>query len=198
MASVADLRRFRAAGDTSKPEAYRLPAALSKRAETTLLCVDQSLRNFAIVALRLQAGVLSIPWSTTLKTNTTEKGNEGNLRRSVELQEHVDTCLRTMPVLVDLVVHETPPVANRVMRPESSLMSAHCLRWTCTQMGLPWTSVSAQKARAHVCGNSRADKAEGHAALKEKYAPLVEGYETHVRNEHLRDALMLGLNHLEA
>lgn len=196
MASLASLSKFRDPSEAPE-QSYALPDGLP---EGSILLVDQTLGNCALVHLRSREGSLAVSRPLTLrpKVPTGVKGNEATLARSVALQ---DMLLEVIPhefETIDRVIHEQTPAANRAYRPESSLISAHCLRWVCTLHGLPWSVVSAQAAKAHVCGNSRATKDEAHEALAARYRGVVEGYDEHITNEHLRDALMLGLTDLKA
>lgn len=195
VASIADLSKYRSSGDEVRPREL----VLVDREDATLLLVDQTLGNCALVLMTLSDGRLSVWYSTTLRPGTALKGNEGNLARSEQLQEMLIKVLGSWSGDIDRVIHETPPAANRVQRPESSLLAAHCLRWAVkVTSGVPVESIGSQRAKAHVCGNSRATKGEAHAEMLVRYGDLIQGYRDHITNEHLRDALMLGLTYLEA
>lgn len=198
MASIADLSKYRDPDD--QVHAYEL--ALTDREDTRLLVVDQTLGNCALSTLCLHKGRLSVDYAKTLRPVTDLKGNAGNLERAEQLQEMLILELDGIVGGIDRVVYETPPAANRMQRPESSLLAAHCLRWA-VKVNSPSgriivESIGAQRAKAHVCGNSRASKGEAHAEMVIRYSDLIEGYKEHITNEHLRDALMLGLTYLEA
>lgn len=196
MGSVADLTRFRTADPA--PQIATAPGnPVVDWPEARVLAFDQTLGSTGWVDLRVEGGALSVFMAQTLRPPTFQsKGHELNLDRSVAMQGLITETILALhaEAEIDLVVHETPPAANRVQRPESSLLAAHCVRYACAQAGLPVVMVGAQVARKVLTGNARTDKAETHAALRAQYGGI-EGYE-HVTNEHERDALALVLAHL--
>lgn len=203
MASIADLKRFRDPSEAPSAR-HRLSEGVLNRPDVSLLCADQTLNNCGMVVLSLEGGGLVVHRAETLKTEGHRKfdGHERTLRKSEELQELLLNRIQTWDNegLIDIVVHEAVPKASKVYRPESALMAAHCLRWACRERRIkpkPIAVVGSQAAKAHVCGNYRADKGEAHQALFDRYAHLIEGYGL-ITNEHTRDALMLGLTYLEA
>lgn len=200
MASIGDLAKYRQSDDDAV-EVYQLWNGGKPTPDCVLLAADQTLGNCALVLLQVSDGAVSVLWATTLRTQPPSKtGHAGTLERSVELQSLI---LNTIPeAFADLphptlLAYETPPKGKLVQRPESSLLAAHCLLFVCDMMGWTNVTVGSQKAKSHICGNHRAEKAEAHAALAQKYQPLIEGYEK-ITNADLRDALMVGLTYLGA
>lgn len=201
--AIADLARFRelqeeaiAEREAREARPRRFPA----HARKWILAFDQTLGNTGWVWLQVwQDGTPEVAMTGTCTPPTVDKkvkGHELNLLRSVALQQEMLVLIDSMSHALDIVLHETPPVGNRMARPESSLLAAHCIAYACNLRGVPRLSVGAQRAKSVVCGNGNAKKAEAHAALRKRYATSIEEFDQ-VTNEHQRDALMLALVYLE-
>jgi hypothetical protein len=91
-----------------------------------------------------------------LKSPIKLDGHEANLERAVALiYEYRQVLMNTM---VFNIVHELPPTANRMQRPESSLLAALALHYACDVDVYKVHMISAQKAKTIWTGNPNASK----------------------------------------
>lgn len=154
----------------------------------TILAFDQSLANtgWALISGGKVTEVGNI------KTEDEATGHEGNLNRSLKVFAAVNQLIwRTAP---DRIVHELPPVGSRMVRPESSLLSALAIWLAAYLDDLDVTMVGAQKAKKRWTGSARSSKAELKAALLELHPYLAT---LKPMNQAISDAIAVGLLSME-
>lgn len=146
---------------------------------------------------------LRIKDADTLKTVDTAEGKGGheeNLRRAEQQYKNFKALLTSFNPSrgAAVVVREMPPNGGgRLMRPESSLLSALALEIAIQETGFVSTPpVAPATWRKVVCGKGNATKAEAHKGLDTWAPQLVNGYTHHITNEAKRDALSLALTTL--
>lgn len=180
---------------------WRPPSAADLEGpEIRLLCFDQSLNSTGFVVLsRSRARNVEIEKSVTLRGESAKgdlTGFEADYARALHTEDLVSRVLYQWadPGLSE-IIHETPPVGSKKIPGAgiSSRMAGQAIRSAASGRGLARQVVmlNAQQAKTFVCGNSKADKAEAHAAMRQHFGYL-PGFEM-VTNEHERDALLLGL-----
>jgi Holliday junction resolvasome RuvABC endonuclease subunit len=197
---MADLSQFRI-GEPDGSPMEPLPI-LDIRRKGVLLAFDQSLSNTGYVVLDNQSpnfmdAQLKFMTTGMLKARDDVKGHEKVLDRAMDLFWEVqDTCRQWRPTWVTF---ETPPVGGRMSRPESSLLGAHSIRLAAL-IENPFVKVqmvSRQAAAKRWTGNGNADKKVVRAALK----TLLDYHQIKKPegpwNEHVVDALSLGLWFME-
>jgi Holliday junction resolvasome RuvABC endonuclease subunit len=152
------------------------------------LGVDQSLANSGIVLMEC-AEVPKIISKTMLRSTTLLDSSEATLRRAEDMVEEFRLFLgdHSHIVRIDLIIHETPPRANQLQRPESSLLAALALRLAAKPLGLSYTSVTANAAKKHFTGSGNATKAKMRERMWERYPE----FKTFKLNEHQADAAAL-------
>lgn len=161
-----------------------------------LLAVDQTLNSSGWVILRSSADGVRIGAGGTLRAWTEKTGHEGTLQQGEILFDlFCDTIAAYEP---NFIVHEFPPISRpglKMSRPESSLVAADSLRCAARAKGVPaLPMVGAQQAKLRFTGKPNAEKSEVKAALETLYPELTE---RSPMNEHIRDAIALGLVALE-
>jgi Holliday junction resolvasome RuvABC endonuclease subunit len=167
-----------------------------------IIAFDQSLSKTGYVVLSNRGNTFSTPefcFETTgmLTAKDDLKGHEKALDRGMDLfWEIQDVCRAHRP---DSVIFETPPVGGKMSRPESSLLAALTIRLAAI-IENPFVKLimmSRQKAAKRWTGNANADKKVVRAALE----ALMEAHKierpTGYWNEHVCDALSLGLLFME-
>jgi Holliday junction resolvasome RuvABC endonuclease subunit len=196
---MTDLSKFRI-GEPDGSPMEPLPI-LDIRRVGVLLSFDQSLSNTGYVVLEnavlTDGGKLGFVATGMLKARDDVKGHEKVLDRAMDLFWEVqDVSREYRPTWV---TYETPPVGGRMSRPESSLLGAHSIRLAALIENpfVKLETVSRQKAAKRWTGNGNADKKVVRAALEAllKYHQIdrPEG----PWNEHVVDALSLGLLFME-
>jgi Holliday junction resolvasome RuvABC endonuclease subunit len=198
--AMSDLSQFRIGEPDGSPMAP-LPI-LDIRYRGRVLAFDQSLSNTGYVVLdtrgkNLELGPPLFLATGMLKAKDDLKGHEKTLDRALDLfWEIQDVCREWRP---DAVVFETPPAGGRMSRPESSLLAAHTLRLAAV-IENPFVKVvmmSRQKAAKRWTGNGNADKRVVRAALEEVLKVHSIRHVDGPRNEHVYDALSIGLLYME-
>jgi Holliday junction resolvasome RuvABC endonuclease subunit len=198
---MADLSQFRI-GEPDGSPMEPLPI-LDIRRKGVLLAFDQSLSNTGYVVLDNQSpnfmdAQLKFMTTGMLKARDDVKGHEKVLDRAMDLFWEVqDTCRQWRPTWVTF---ETPPVGGRMSRPESSLLGAHSIRLAAL-IENPFVKVqmvSRQAAAKRWTGNGNADKKVVRAALEALLAYHQIEKPQGPWNEHVVDALSLGLLFMEA
>lgn len=157
----------------------------------TVLGVDQSLSNtgMVVVAIGTVPDLLS---KHMLTSRSAVEGTESALRRAVELHGEFRNFMKLMSSWeVDEIIHETPPTANRMQRPESSLLAAMGLRLAAEEFGLPYLAVHSNTAKLHFTGSGVAKKPVMHERMWGIY-PEIKAKKL---NEHQADALALVIAH---
>jgi len=197
---MTDLSKFRI-GEPDGSPMEPLPV-LDIRRKGVLLAFDQSLSNTGYVVLDSQSvGFLKpqVVFRATgmLKARDDVKGHEKVLDRAMDLFWEVqDVCREHRPTWVTF---ETPPVGGRMSRPESSLLGAHSIRLAAL-IENPFVKavmVSRQKAAKRWTGNGNADKKVVRAALEALLTYHQIEKPQGPWNEHVVDALSLGLLFME-
>lgn len=180
-----ELERFRAGAEVEEEKA--LPEPVVPVTERRILSFDQSLANTGwayIVCGRVGE-------TGNIKTEREDKGHEDNLNRATTVFVEVLGLMQRFEMgRADLVVHETPPVGGRMMRPEASLMAATAIRIAAYQRWVPVGMVGAQKAKKRWTGNGNAKK----GAVKEavlRLHPYLKDLAP--MNEAVIDAIAIGL-----
>lgn len=157
-----------------------------------VLAFDQSLSSTGWVLVRNNSYLLDVT-SVGMIGGKREilRGFEQDLTAGTDLYEQVREIL-PLGVFAD-VVHEHPPMGGKVKgMGTSSLLAALSVRIAARSMGREVIMLGAQPAKKMICGEANADKKVAHQALS-KCASWIEGYDTHVTNEHKRDALLIAL-----
>jgi Holliday junction resolvasome RuvABC endonuclease subunit len=156
-----------------------------------VLFFDQSLTAAGwVTVVRDEAGI----WVTGAGTirgkhEDLKRGMERDLRRSVDVFERAYVLISDAVSRRFSVAHESPPPTSVVGAGASSAQAAVAVRCAAALAQTPIEMLGAQPAKTLVCGNSKADKQEAHAALKVHCFPWIQGVEA-VTNEATRDALM--------
>lgn len=201
--NLAGLQQVAGRKRTAKPEWQ--PLSIEEWAhlgERSILAFDQSLAATGFVHLSVSShGGLFIADACTFRTTATEGkgGHEENLDRALIQYRNFKGLLSDYRSRGGyIVVHEMVPVGGgKLIRPESSLLAAHSLRTAVFELEMEIaSSVAVVEHRKVICGNSKADKREAHAALLERAQELdVLNYGI-VTNDNTRDALCVALAHL--
>lgn len=154
-----------------------------------ILAADPSLANFGWVVIDSAKG-LDPESRGCLQSAHALEGNEANLKRALELTDHLTNLLAN--IHVDVVVHEMPASRNTLQRPESALLASMALRVAAKANKRYVTMVSANRAKSVVAGYSRADKKRVRNCIRERYPHLISaGW-----NEHIYDAYAIGLTYI--
>lgn len=194
---------------TAKVKAPWVPPTAKDFRHGFVLAFDQSLAATGFVWLAAtrneQDGPLKIEVkdADVLKTVDTAEGKGGheeNLRRAEEQYKNFKTLLASFSPsrAVAVVVREMPPNGGgRLMRPESSLLSALALQLAIRETDFATAPPIAPATwRKLVCGKGNATKEQAHQVLGTWAPSLVEGYVRYITNEAKRDALCLALTAL--
>lgn len=185
MTDIADLAQFRQDKAVPKREAEEAIGPVQPRFPGRILAFDQSLANTGWALIERTGGVSA---TGNLKTDPTEsKGHEDTLQRGSILYGRYRSLIESLGP--DLVVHEMPPVGGRMMRPESSLVSANALRNACLGLSVPVEMYGAQKAKKRWTGNGNAKKNEVKEALR-RLDPTLASRKP--MNEAIFDAIAIG------
>jgi hypothetical protein len=197
---MSDLSRFRIGEPDGSP--MRPLPVLGIKEKARVLSFDQSLSETGWVVLDT-LGPTFAPEPPTLaatgmlKAKADLRGHQKTLDRALDLYwEVTDLCKAQRPTVV---VFETPPVGGRMSRPESSLLAAHTIRLAAIIENpfMIMAMVSRQKAAKRWTGNPNADKKVIRAALEELAKMHDLERPQGPWNEHVVDALSLGLFYLE-
>ena len=154
-----------------------------------VLAFDQALANTGWCLMR---PIYPYVIRTGVIRTDTDIGHEGNLSRTILVHDAVKALIDTH---LDLVVHETPPVGPGMYRPESSLLAATAIRIAAHDHGVALTMAPAQRAKVRLTGDAQATKADIKAGIKKlwPHLPILGPW-----NEHVRDAIALGIVAMEA
>lgn len=175
-----------------------------------VLAFDQSLANTGFVVLEIKRdkhdrNELTILTSEILRTVDEAEGKGGhaeNLRRAQVQYRNYFSLLKSFSVHRShaTIAHESPPDGGgKLMRPESSLLSALALRIAAQEAMFPLgVAVASGTHRKIVCGRGNVDKKTAHEGLATWAPLLVNGYAKHITNEAKRDALSVALSALYA
>lgn len=156
----------------------------------TVLAFDQSLSATGWAVLTetgpVRAGVI--------RTDP-QKGNEGTLSRAVEIAREAEWLMRQYHGAGATIVHEAPPATYRGMhRGEASLVAATAIRIAADRGSRRLVMISAQAAKRRMTGDANAPKARVKEAVTEMFGDL--GLKPW--NEHVRDAVILGVLAMES
>lgn len=157
-----------------------------------IITFDQSLSSTGYAVITADPDGAWI-WNTgVLKSTHDLRGHEKTLDRFVELVDDLEKLRGDIGKVTD-VIHETPPVGSRMIRAESSLLAAAAIQQVFKDV--PIHMVSRQKAAKRWTGNGNIPKKEIRQALMSfGYTPKEWGM---TWNEHVADALSIGLLYLE-
>ena len=167
-----------------------------------LIAFDQAIANTGWAVLHFDSSnIVEIRGIGTIKTRTEGELTSwaDTLDRSTRLATDIEKLLiQWQP---NLVVHEMPPVGKGpfVRRSESSVVAATAVRITASSLSLPVEHVGANKAKKHLTGNAKAKKDEVKGAIKARieHGSIIEVFETGRYNEHIWDAIALGITYGE-
>lgn len=184
---------------TTKGKKGWTPLTLDDLGDGIVLGMDQSLTASGWVLLAKFGPEIEVVVTGVLSGGYDEEksGLLTSLKRGVALESlyrsgPLDAAIRANAE----VAHESPPTPGRTKDSGiSSLLSALAFRIACAAEGIEPLMYGAQPAKALVCGNANAKKAEAHAALRSIVFPWIPGSHL-VTNEAKRDALMICLLHL--
>lgn len=156
-----------------------------------ILSFDQALANTGWVLFEHDPDDGLEPIRTgLLTTDTSDKGHLGSLCRAQDIHAQVLDLVFRFGV-PGVVLHESPPVAGRMSRPESSLLAALAIRMAYGDTTVEM--VSGQRAKAIVAGNPKATKAEVRSGVLRRVPDLAT---LRPANEHTYDAAALAITYL--
>lgn len=185
---LSSLERF---AETVKVSTWQ-PVTHQDLAPGMVLAFDQSLSSTGWVVLVVDSTGTEIRECGTLKNEGDPlKGSARSLARFSEMIPEVTRVLIVNSCAT--VVHENPPAASSVSRPESSLLAAAAIHAACAERGNAPHSVQAQHAKKVVTGNGNARKPDVASAVKA--LTWIRGVDR-LKNEHQRDALAIALTFL--
>jgi len=127
----------------------------------SLFTFDQSLAHTGWVHLRLDKTTkngVSIWGRGQFDAPDRLEGHAANIKRSIYLHNEMYEMMMDYADRMDVVVCEMPPVANRMQRPESSLLAASMLHLAASRIGIDVNMISAQTAKKIWTGNGSARK----------------------------------------
>lgn len=196
--NTESLKEFRDPSQKARKPAWEGPGR-DDFAYRTLIAFDPSLSATGVIVLSSTRNGLTVLEAYKFPNpETGALGNEDNFRKAMVLTGNVTAWRRNC--LTDVTnldfVHEAPPIGGgRVRAPESALLAGLAIRqsmWHHTCLGM----ISPASHKNYICGNSKADKKEHHAALAEVAEHLqIQNYEL-ITNEAKRDALSIALTYL--
>lgn len=164
-----------------------------------MLCFDQALANtgWAYMNHDLKDG-WGLLATGTLKTDADKTGSIGNIKRSVKMYEMMKSVLTDHP-MSDVVIHELPTVGFGMFRPESCLSAAISLQIavSCLDTPIPVHVMQRQRVNKHLTGHPNSDKKTVGAAVEKRLVDQFSNVLQSRRNEHIRDAIALGIVWLE-
>jgi Holliday junction resolvasome RuvABC endonuclease subunit len=180
--SISDLAQFRETRTTAPKEGG---GPVRPVFPGRILAVDQSISNTGWALIERTGGISA---TGNIKTEQGPvKGHEDTLTRGTEVFSRYLTLISSLKP--DLIVHETPPVGGKMMRPESSLVSAAALRHAALVHQVPIRMIGAQKAKKRWTGNGNAEKALVKEAIR-RLDPMVA--QRKPLNEGIYDAIAIG------
>lgn len=160
-----------------------------------LISFDQSLAHTGWVYLEVEGHTATLMACGQRDSQISLKGHLASIERSASLCSEMEGVLRTICGPKDPVIYEIPPVANRVQRPESSLLAAAALYWAAGNVRRiqPFRvyGVSAQKSKKIWTSNPNASKKLVREALF-RWDPALKERNNKL-SEHQIDALANGL-----
>lgn len=178
--------------ESKKPKSSRKQWSrppVSALAQGHVLAFDQTLSNTGMAwVINDEQGLRAIDCKNLVQT-TTARGHESSIRKALLLHNTLRFDVReSIPGLnAQAVVYEQPPVMG--YRIESSLMAALAVRMVWHEA----IGVSNQHAKAIFLGSGQHTKADVKACIND-YIPNF--MRTGPWNEHVRDAVLLGMTYL--
>jgi len=184
----ANLREKIAESKKPKPRKTKWEApTVDDLAYGQVLCFDQTLTNTGVALVINDEQCLRALNCTNLVQKPTAKGHEGSIQKGMMLRQAFEDVRGTIFFQSDEIVYEQPPVMG--YRIESSLMAAFALRLVWPQA----EGIYNQHAKAIFLGPGSKEKSDVKAAMNS----LIPNFNrTGAWNEHVRDAVMLGLTYL--
>lgn len=165
---------------------------------------DQSLNSTGFVEVFREDGSIYIGRVETIKPPDSDlSGFEEDYEAALFLEDRARYLIGTAPQ-GSVIVFETPLVPNAMMmkkmgtragvpgRMGGQAIHSAAHYWHRTQPGPSPRMVNSQQCKKLVCGNPKADKNEAHDALRQ--LTWIVNLEAALKNEHTRDATLLGLN----
>jgi hypothetical protein len=189
--TLAAIKQFAAESKSGTPKKEFVPPTPDDFERGTVLCFDQTLSNTGWALLQVRPDGIHVPVCGLIspRVPTGTKGFQWSFTLAPELFHHAAQVVRRVDPVVPVVI-EMPAVQGQ--RTESSLIAANVLCCVLAQMGRDVPNVvSRQRAGTHLVGYQNPDKKTSNAVID----TLVS---THVKpwNEHVRDAVLLGLEYL--
>lgn len=184
------IREFK--GRPSAPRKEFRPPEVGDFESRVLLCFDQTLTNCGWALLSTEGNAVSVLRGGVIRPPELEEGGfERLLIKSVHISDGVEQVILDNLGSFDQVVCEMPAVLGH--QTESSLVAlVTIVRIMATlDMGLP-VLISRQQAAAALCGYADAPKKESNALVDR----LVGERHNKPWNEHVRDAVLVGLKHV--
>lgn len=186
VSKLTDLQQFR----LEPPVEPKAKPPRTNGFEGTILAIDQAVAESPWAVIRCPG--FQVTAQGSVKTESRFVGHEGTLDRAATLYRFF---IETIEVFEpDVVVHEMPPVAAYMSRPESSLVAATALRLAVAHLeSQGWEKdtvrmVASQHAKKVVTGNGNAKKKEVKEALIRRYPDLAK---LKPFNQGIADALAL-------
>lgn len=162
-------------------------------AMASVLVFDQALANTGWAMIWAHHSVGLQVYGTGLFKTESKKGHKGSLERATWLYGQYRSLIESWQGTFNgLYVACELPNVGASYRPESSLMAATALHIAALECNTTVDLVGAQTMKKHMTGNARASKQEVKAAVIERL-----DLEGHRKNEHIYDALGLGVTSLE-
>lgn len=171
------------------------PLRQSDLGEGMVLAFDQSLTATGWVTVSSGPGLTVVTGAGKIKDlpGDLENSIETMLRRGVNIFEQAVAIIDPALGQGYELAHESPPNPAQVKGGGyGSLMAAQSVRNAASVFNKPIVMLGAQPAKKLICGSTKAEKKDAHAALKLHCFPWIAGSDQ-VTNEATRDALMVAL-----
>ncbi len=171
--------------------------------------VDQSLASSGMVLVKVDptraflsedptsvsgTECVQVLWKGLLASAIAIEGSANIIERGVTLIDafeshliHLRSTAKMQGDYLHAIIYETPPSANRMQRPESSLVAAVALCYAAKRLNIDTIAFSANSAKRFFTGYANAKKSAVKERLLEMYPHIVEDR----LNEHQMDALAL-------
>jgi len=176
---------------------YVPPVKTYRFRDMRVLAFDQTLKHTGVVDVVFRGTNIEVMNHKTLTFDHDLAGNAAVLQAATLYYE---------PIRSEIVIHfgftagtnpdilfEQPPLANKVIRPESAMMAGLCIKLVCYRAGFPCEMVQAQRTKTDWAANARATKAQVKRGILEKL-PHLKGQMVKA-TEHEWDALALAMTY---
>ena len=161
----------------------------------TILAMDQTLTHTGWAVIESTYEGLTLLMADCIDVRTDLVGFEGTFAKAHEMERRIRGVVGATTVVATTVVHEMPAVGGH--RTESSLIGALLIRQVMQQhRGVGVAMVSNLAMKALLCAPGERDEKKHVKAAVEGLIPKERRNRTRRWNEHVHDAVALGLTHL--